>query len=57
VAKEMRHQQLHARRIQALFRGHRDRKDFHTRLVFLSRLEKEESVRLERQKRLMKNHR
>lgn len=57
VSRDLRRQQLHARIIQSLFRGHKDRREFQGRLAVLKKLENEERRRQERQRRLMVNQR
>ena len=55
--RNIRIQHLQARRIQATFRGHQDRKDFEQKRAFLLRLESDQIKREEWQRRIMRNQR
>jgi hypothetical protein len=57
VRKGLRRQHYQARRIQAVFRGHRERKETRKEWAFVHALEAEELARLERQRRIRMNNR
>jgi hypothetical protein len=55
--RQLRREELQARRIQALFRGHKERKVFSEKKAYLQELEDAELRREERQWRILMNQR